>query len=424
MKIAVIGSGISGLVCAHLLHDEHQLTVFEAGEHIGGHTLTSAVERGGRPYQVDAGFVVYNEVNYPNFVRLLARLGVATQPTSMSFSVTDETTGLEYCGTSLDTLFAQRRNLVRPSFWRLLRSIDRFNREARELLRAADWRDRGGPTLGRFLADGSHPPELAEQYLLPMTAAIWSTRPSDVLDVPALFLLRFLDNHNLLAARGHHTWRVVSGGSARYVEALVRPFRDRIRLATPVTAVRRVAGGVEIAPGDRRERFDQAIVATHSDQALALLADPSPAEREVLGAIPYQPNRATLHTDDRLLPTSRRARASWNYRRLADGRLAVTYDMCRLQGLDADPPFCVSLNLDDRIDRAKVIRRIDFSHPLFNRRALAAQRRHGEISGIDRVHYCGAYWRNGFHEDGVVSALEVCRRFGRQMAAGGRQHAA
>ncbi len=408
----MIGSGISGLVCAHLLHEQHQLTLFEAGGHVGGHTMTSRIDRRGQEHWIDAGFIVYNEVNYPNFVRLLDLLEVETQPTSMSFSVRDDRRDLEYCGTSLDTLFAQRRNLLRPSFFRMLGDISRFNRDAKALLSA----QRPQPTLREFLTEGGYGRQLVDQYLVPMAASIWSTRPQEMFDFPAVFVLRFLDNHNLLNARGHHSWRTIRGGSHRYVEALIRPFRDRIQLRTPVAALHRDRTGVDLVTTEgRRQRFDEVIVATHSDQALSLLAEPSPAERQILAAIPYQPNRATLHTDESVLPRRERARASWNFHRPTNGNgeLRLTYDMSRLQSLEAQPPFCVSLNMDERIDAVKVLRRFDFAHPLFTPPAVAAQRRHAEISGADRVHYCGAYWGNGFHEDGVVSALEVARRFDR-----------
>ena len=416
MRLAIVGSGISGLVCAHLLHDEHDLTLFEAGSHVGGHTLTSRIEDGDREHWVDAGFIVYNEVNYPHFVRLLERLEVESQPTSMSFSVRDDQTDLEYCGTSLDTLFAQRRNLLRPSFYRMLADIARFNRDGKTLLT----NNGSQPTLGAFLETGGYRRELVEQYLVPMAASIWSTQPATMFDFPATFVLEFLDNHNLLDARGHHHWRTIRGGSCRYVEALIRPFRERIRLRTPVAAIHRERSGVELVTRDgERQRFDEVIVATHSDQALAMLAEPSPAERQVLGAIPYQPNRASLHTDESVLPRRERARASWNFLRPADGAndgaLRLTYDMCRLQSLDARSRFCVSLNTDERLDQGRILRRFEFAHPLFTPPAVAAQRRHAEISGADRIHYCGAYWGNGFHEDGVVSALAVTRRFDREL---------
>ncbi len=409
MKIAIVGTGISGLVAAYLLSREHEVSVFEANDYIGGHTVTTKVGSNGGSLAVDAGFIVYNEANYPNFVRLLDRLEVATQETGMSFSVMCQRTGLEYAGTNLNALFAQRSNLLRPGFHSLLREILRFNRAAREAL------DNGlTGTLGEFLRAHRLKERLADLYLVPLTAAIWSTDPKHILATPARFVLRFLDNHNLLRAGGYHHWRVIQGGSSRYVEKLVAPFHDRIRLSTPVRRLSRSAEGVQVATDEGTELFDEVIVAAHSNQALRMLARPSPAELEVLGAIDYQPNPATLHTDASVLPSRRRAWASWNYRiaREHDRSVAVTYNMTELQRLGTEEAYCVSLNLNDDIADETVLRSFDFEHPLFTEKAVAAQQRHREISGVDGIHYCGAYWRNGFHEDGVVSALEVTRRFG------------
>ncbi len=404
MRIAVVGAGISGLVAAERLQrSRHEVTLFEAGDHLGGHTLTSDVEIDGRTHAVDAGFVVFNEATYPEFTRLLARLGVATKPTSMSFSVRCERSGLEYCGTSLNTFFAQRRNLLRLSWYRLLAEIVRFNR----LARAEVGRTPAGLALGEFLYLHDFSPALVERYLVPMTAAIWSSDPERMLETPAGFLFSFLDNHRLLSVDAHHPWRVVAGGSRRYVEALTAPFRDRVRLRTPVRRIVRRARSVEVRTDAGAESFDQVVVAAHSDQALALLAEPTPREREVLGAIPYQRNEAVLHTDPALLPKNRRARASWNYLVPAEpvDRVLVTYDMSRLQGLPTREPVCVSLNLTERVAPGRVLRKFTFRHPLFTPAAVAAQARRSEISGVGRVHYCGAYWGNGFHEDGVVSGL-------------------
>lgn len=414
MRIAVVGTGISGLVVAHLLHEDHDLTVFEAQSHIGGHTLTSDINFEGETYAVDAGFVVFNEVTYPSFVKLLQRLGVESQPTSMSFSVKCEQTGLEYSGTSLNTLFAQRRNLVRWSFLKMLMDIVRFNREARELLDQPAM----APTLRQVLAAGGYSEAFAEKYLIPMGAAIWSTSPARMLDFPASFFLSFLDNHGLLTVDDQFPWRVVKGGSKRYVEALTRPYRDRIRLNSPIRGIRRRPDRVELTTTDgKTETYDQVVVATHSDQALNILEDPSTTEREVLGAIPYQPNEAVLHTDTSVLPKKRRAWASWNYQIPRDpgDRVAVTYNMNRLQSLDSPVTFCVSLNPPEEIEPDRILRRFRFSHPLFTPEAVIAQQRHGEISGQQRTHYCGAYWRNGFHEDGVWSALRVGGTFGKEL---------
>jgi predicted NAD/FAD-binding protein len=409
MRIAIVGTGISGLVSAYLLSREHEVTVFEAGDYVGGHTVTAKVGSNGSSLAVDAGFIVYNEANYPNFVALLAQLGVETQPTSMSFSVKCDRTGLEYAGTDLNTLFAQRSNLFNPGFYGLLNEILRFNRAATKALGNGF-----SGTLGDFLRDNRLTERLADQYLIPLTAAIWSTDPKQVLETPARFILAFLDNHNLLGAGGYHPWRVIKGGSARYVEKLVAPFRDRIRLSTPVRQLDRTAIGVEVATDGGSEVFDEVIVAAHSNQALEMLARPSQTELEVLGAIRYQPNPAVLHTDASALPSRRRAWASWNYRipEQEDQSVAVTYNMTKLQSLPTEAAYCVSLNMKESIAEETALRSFDFEHPLFNERAVAAQKRHPEISGVNGIHYCGAYWRNGFHEDGVVSALETTRKFG------------
>jgi predicted NAD/FAD-binding protein len=409
MKIAIVGTGISGLTAAYLLHPEHEITVFEAADYIGGHTVTTQVGNNGTSLAVDAGFIVYNEANYPNFVKLLSRLGVETQPSSMSFSVRCDRTGLEYAGTNLNTLFAQRSNLFNPGFYGLLSEILRFNRAASKALGEGL-----SGTVDEFLHDNRLTDRLAEQYLIPLTAAIWSTDPKQVLETPARFILAFLDNHNLLGSGGHHPWRVIKGGSARYVEKLVAPLRDRIRLSTPVRRIDRTPNGVEVATDGGTEHFDEVIVAAHSNQALKMLAHPSRAEVDVLGAIRYQPNPAVLHTDASTLPSRRRAWASWNYQipRSGDHSVAVTYNLTKLQSLPTEAAYCVSLNMKESIAQETALRSFEFEHPLFTESAVAVQGRHQEISGVNGIHYCGAYWRNGFHEDGVASALEVTRKFG------------
>lgn len=410
MKIAIIGTGIAGNVVAHHLAREHDITVYEAGSHIGGHTHTHEVQQGGRSYQVDTGFIVYNDWTYPNFIALLDELGVASQPSSMSFSVRDERSGLEYNGTTLNTLFAQRRNLLRLSFLRMIRDILRFNREAPALLQ-----DTGEDiTLGDYLARGNYSRGFIDHYIVPMGAAIWSTDPVNMLAFPARYFVRFFHNHGMLSVDERPQWRVIRGGSARYVEALVAPFRDRIRLNTPVQSIRREGKHAWVqAQGHAAERYDAVFLACHSDQALRLLADPSAAESEVLGAIRYQPNEAVLHTDMRLLPRTRRAWAAWNYHVLPQdtGRVALTYNMNILQSLDTPTPLLVTLNHGEAIDPAKVIKRIPYEHPLYTRAGVAAQARQGEINGPLNTYFCGAYWRYGFHEDGVVSALAALDHF-------------
>jgi len=409
MKIAIIGTGISGLTAAWRLHRQHDLTLFEANNYIGGHTNTVEVEVGvgGRRYAVDTGFIVFNDRTYPNFIDLLEQLGVASQPTRMSFSVRCERTGLEYNGENLNTLFAQRRNLFRPSFHRMIRDILRFNREAPALLDGER-----EISLNAWLREGNYGREFTEHYILPMAAAIWSAEPGMMGAMPARFFVRFFKNHGLLSVNDRPQWRVIQGGSRNYVEPLTAPFRDRIRLKCPVEWVRRHPTHVQVKPwGGPAERFDEVIIATHSDQALRLLVDPTAKEREILGAIPYQENEAVLHTDARLLPRRKLAWAAWNYHLPAQprDRVAVTYNMNILQGLDGPETFCVTLNRSETIDPARILYRTTYHHPVFTAAGVKAQARRAEISGVNRTWYCGAYWSYGFHEDGVNSGLAAAR---------------
>lgn len=415
MKVAVIGSGIAGNVAARLLHESHEVTVYESAGHVGGHSHTHDVEVGGRRVCVDTGFIVYNERTYPRFTAWLARLGVATQESCMSFSLRDDASGLEYNGTSLNALFAQRRNLFRPSFLGMVRDILRFHREAPRLL------DRPGDEvpLGEYLAAARYGRAFREHYILPMGAAIWSTDAARMLDFPARFFVRFLHNHGMLTVNDRPVWRTVQGGSARYVERLVAPFRHRIRLRTPIEWVRRLPAGVVVKPqGDEAQVYDALFMACHADQALALLLDPSDAERQVLSAVPCQRNEAVLHTDSRVLPRRRLAWAAWNYHRTAqdDRPLALTYHMNLLQKLDAGPPLLVTLNRSDEIDPARVLARMAYRHPVFTGASVAAQARHRELNGAQATYYCGAWWRNGFHEDGVASAEAAVAHFERDHA--------
>jgi len=410
VKIAIVGSGISGLVAAHLLHPRHEICVFEAADRIGGHTHTVDVRYRGERHAIDTGFIVYNEATYPNFVRLLAKLGVETQPSEMSFGLSCERSGLEWGSRGLGGLFAQPGNLLRASFWRMLGDFLRFNREAPRLLERADEK----VTLGDYLCGAGYSDAFVDHYVIPMGAAIWSADPSRFLEIPALTFVRFFRNHGMLETNPSLPWRVIRGGSARYVEKLVAPFRDRIRLGCAVRSVRRPSGCVEIYSSAGVEAFDQVILATHSDQALALLEAPSALERKLLGSIRYQQNDVVLHTDTGLLPRCRRAWASWNYRipRAPQDRALVTYDMTRLQSLPTRERFLVTLNGSDRIDPSRVLRRFVYHHPIFDADAIAAQKLHAQISGRSRTHYCGAYWGYGFHEDGVKSALAACAPFG------------
>jgi len=413
VKIAVVGTGISGLVVAHRLWRQHELELYEAGQHVGGHVNTHEVELEGRRVAVDSGFIVFNDWTYPGFVALLEELGVAGQASEMSFSVRCERTGLEYNGTSLDTLFAQRRNLLRPSFLRMLRDILRFNREARRVL------DEPDPelTLGSYLERQRYSRGFIEHYIVPMGAAIWSAAPQRMLEFPLVTFVRFFANHGMLSVDDRPQWRVVRGGSRSYVDALIRPLATRIHLRTPVLGLRRLpGGGVELElPEGRRARHDAVVLALHSDQALRILRDPSPAEREVLGEIAYQENEAVLHTDCALLPRREKARAAWNYHVLHDAgaqcghRVAVTYWMNALQSLPLRTPVCVTLNHTSAIDPAKIICRTTYHHPVFTRETIRAQARRAEVSGLRDTYYCGAYWRYGFHEDGLQSGLDVVR---------------
>jgi predicted NAD/FAD-binding protein len=373
---------------------------------------THDVELGGRRYAVDSGFIVFNDRTYPHFLQLLDDLGVVSQVSDMSFSVSAPGYpggGLEYNGSTLNSLFAQRANLLRPGFWGLLRDILRFNREAPALLKS----DGDEIGLGEYLARGGYGAMFRDYYILPMGAAIWSTDPARMLAFPARFFIRFFQNHGLLSVADRPTWRVIRGGSRAYVEKLIAPFRQRVRLNRPVLGIARHPDHVDLRLADTVERFDAVFLACHSDQALKLLADPSPAERAVLGAIPYQTNTAVLHTDTRLLPRRRLAWAAWNYL-MPDGpggRVCLTYNMNILQGIEADETLCVTLNAGERIAPDKIIARMTYHHPLFTRAGVAAQARHREIDGTCRTYYCGAWWGNGFHEDGVVSALDALRHF-------------
>jgi uncharacterized protein len=409
-RIAVVGAGVSGLVAARELHRAgHDVSVFEAGDYAGGHTNTVSVEADAGTWKVDTGFIVLNDRNYPNFERLLDELGVATQPASMSFSVSDGRGGFEWASRPRG-VFAQGSNLLDPRFHRMLIDLMRFFRDARGLVGT----NGSGPTLRAFLEQRGYSKYFVERLIVPQISAIWSANPDQLWSFPASFMAEFLDNHGNLQLVGRPRWRSIPGGSRRYVDALTAPFGNRIHLGTPVRAIRRRPGGVELVLTFGVERFEEVVIATHSDQALAMLADPTDAEHEVLGAIAYQPNEAVLHTDERLLPRRRGAWASWNFHLTEEptGRTMVTYHMNRLQSLVADRQFLVTLNRTDAIDPARVIGRIPYSHPVYTAAGVRAQGRWAEISGADRTHYCGAYWRWGFHEDGVWSALRVSERLG------------
>ena len=412
-RIAVIGAGVSGLTAAWLLSEHHDVELFEAADYAGGHTNTEKVEAGGRTWPVNTGFIVFNDWTYPNFIKLMDRLGVASEVSDMSFSVDCHSTGLQYNGTSLNTLFAQRRNLLNLNFLKMIREILRFNKESRADL--ADGQIPEGETLGEYLNRNRYSRYFRKNYIVPMGAAIWSAPEIILEQFPIRFFLQFFNNHGMLSVDDRPTWRVISGGSATYVTRMMERLGDKTHLNSPVSAIQRDDDGVTIVSNGQSHRFDQVILACHSDQALAMLADPTDEERAILRAIAYQKNDVVLHTDASVLPSNRLAWAAWNYMMPEHSTrpVSVTYNMNILQNFDDAPEtFCVTLNRSQDIAPDKVIKRFEYDHPVFTLDAVAAQERYDEIGNRHRTHYCGAYWFNGFHEDGVRSALRVTKAFG------------
>ncbi|MGL4735030.1 MAG: NAD(P)/FAD-dependent oxidoreductase [Enterovibrio sp.] len=416
-KIAIVGSGISGLTTGFLLSPYHDITLFEAQPRLGGHTATVDVLQQGQQYAVDTGFIVFNDRTYPLFLKLLARIGLQAKPTEMSFSVKSPD-GLEYNGHNLDTLFAQRRNLFRPDFYRFIYEIVRFNRLA------LAWLDENrhatetlSLTLEDFLTQHQFSDYFCRHYILPMGAAIWSSTLAGMRDFPLAFFLRFFDHHGLLTINNRPQWYVIPGGSRQYIAPLTAGWQDKIRLDCPVTAIARDENGVLITHKHGAERFDEVVLACHSDQALALLSDASEQECAILQAMSYQANDVWLHLDELCLPTRRKAWASWNYQLAEDEKVRplVSYNMNILQGLQSPAPFCVSLNGAGQINESRVLERFVYHHPVFNQHAIQAQKQRAQICGQRHTHFCGAYWYNGFHEDGVKSALDVARRFGGEL---------
>ncbi|MGB7218553.1 MAG: FAD-dependent oxidoreductase [Vicinamibacterales bacterium] len=412
MRIGIVGGGISGLLAAYLLSRRHDVTVFEAGDHVGGHTNTVRVDLEDGSWDVDTGFIVFNDRTYPNFVRLLDRLGVPSQTTTMSFSVSCDRTGIEYNGTSINGLFAQRSNLLSPGFHRMVRDILRFNERG-----PAEAHRHTGATVGQFLDAHEYGAEFRDHYLVPMGASVWSCPPDAFLQFPMRFVMDFFGNHGMLRVWGRPIWRVISGGSRRYVDALTASFAHRILVSTPVRGIRRWPTHADVRTDAGIHAFDEVVLGCHSDQALGLVEDPTPNETYVLRAFPYQANDVVLHEDASVLPRTRGAWAVWNYRIPRDRQAAamVTYHMNALQGLDAPHQFCVSLNTTASIDPSKVLRRFTYHHPMYTTARDEAQRRHASLVRANRTSYCGAYWGYGFHEDGVNSALAVCRAFGEEL---------
>ena len=414
MKIAIIGTGISGLTSAYLLSKEHIVHVYEAQEYIGGHVHTLPVHLNGISYEIDTGFIVFNDRTYPNFNKLLNKINVLSQPTSMSFSVKCETTGLEYNGTSINGLFAQRLNLLKPSFLLMVKDILRFNRDAKEFLNDSVEEI----TFGDFLKRGGYSNSLKNNYALPMASAIWSAKSKVIENANFRFFAQFFDNHGMLNVNDRPQWRVIKGGSKQYTLKLIEAFKNNIRINSPVDKIIRKNEGIEVVFNkQQKELYDRVIIGTHSDQALKMIENPSHEEREILSAIPYQTNVAHLHWDCSVLPKQKNAWASWNYfkpNKLKD-ETTVTYYMNMLQSLNIPRNVCVSLNMEEHIDPKKIYKKIIYQHPVFTSEAILAQKRHKEIDGVNKIHFCGAYWGSGFHEDGVISALSVCKSFGRSL---------
>nr|WP_199047428.1 FAD-dependent oxidoreductase [Dyella sp. ASV24] len=418
LRIAVVGSGIAGLASAWLLSNDHSVTLYEANDYFGGHTHTHQILLDGRKYVVDTGFIVHNPVHYPLLTALFDELGITSQPTTMSFSVHNERTGLEYNATTLDSLFCQRRNLYSPRFLGMVRDLFRFYRQAPALLDEPG----PGPTLGDYLMREGYGAAFRDEHLVPMASALWSSSANQILQFPARYLVQFMANHQMLQVSGRPQWQVVQGGSSRYVEAMRAQWDVDERLCSPVRSVRRTEQGVLIDSNRGEELFDHVVMACHSDQSLALLANPSDAERDILGAMRYQTNDTVLHNDARVLPRLRKAWAAWNaWIPAKPGEdCTVSYCMNLLQGFSSPEPFIVSLNQSRAIDPMKVIQRMVYHHPLYSTASVAAQARKDEIQGKRGTWYAGAYWGWGFHEDGIRSAVDVAHALGASTRLGGR----
>lgn len=417
MKIAIIGAGIAGLTAAHRLHPDHEITVFEANDYVGGHTNTIDVSTASGDWSVDTGFIVLNDRNYPNFSRFLGELGVQIQPTHMGFSVSSDHEDFEYAGTPRG-LVAQPRNVVDRRYHRMIGDLLRFNREMQALLQTDD----PGPSLGEYLDAGGYGEWFVHRLIVPQASAVWSADPKGMWAFPVRFLAEFFRNHGMLGFRDRPQWQTIVGGSQRYVDAVIKPFADRVHVSSPVEAVTRHDDHVAVTPrGAESQRFDEVLLACHADQARGMLTNPTDLEDELLSAFPFQPNEAVLHTDTALLPKRRACWQAWNFHLLAQPKplTTITYGMNHLQRLPAPEEFLVTLNLTEKIDPAKIIRTIQYAHPVYTREGVAAQARHGEVSGVDRIHYAGAYWRWGFHEDGVVSALNALEHRERHARARG-----
>lgn len=415
MRIAVVGSGIAGLASAWLLSRQHEVTIFEASDYLGGHTHTHDIVQHGKPYRIDTGFIVHNPAHYPLLTRLLSELGVGSQPTTMSFSLHNEATGLEYNAATLDTLFCQRRNLLSPRFIGMVRDLMRFYREAPALL----LQPHDTTTLGDYLDQHGYSAAFRDEHLVPMASALWSSPPTQILGFPARYLVQFMANHQMLQVADRPQWRVVKNGSSSYVKALRAAWSVRERLNCPVQSIARDADGVDLKTHAGTERFDEVVLACHSNQSLGLLADADAREHAILGAMAYQTNDTILHTDASILPVRRKAWAAWNawLPRDPTESCTVSYCMNLLQGIESPDPFIVTLNRTAAIDPDKVLRRMSYDHPVYSTASVAAQQRKPEIQGRRHTWFAGAYWGWGFHEDGMRSAVEVAQALGVQWPA-------
>jgi predicted NAD/FAD-binding protein len=413
-RIAIIGAGISGLTCGHLLSSKHHVTLFEANDYLGGHTNTEDIKLGGKTYPVNTGFIVFNDWTYPNFIKLMDQLGVESEDSEMSFSVRDENTGLEYNGTTLNSLFAQRTNALRPSFLRMILDILKFNKQTVAALDSDEIKE--GQTLGEFVKQHGYSKHFVNHYIVPMGSAIWSASVDVMMDFPLKFFLKFFNNHGMLSVDDRPQWRVITGGSRSYIEPITQNYKDNIHLSTPIKSVLRSNDVVTITTSAGKQyEFDQVIFSCHSDQALRLLSDATQDENDVLSAIPFQMNDVVLHTDEKLMPKKKLAWAAWNYHipQRHSEHAMVTYNMNILQNFDDAPEtILLTLNRSQEIDPSKIIKQYQYAHPVFTLDGMVAQSRHSDISNHNRTHFCGAYWLNGFHEDGVNSALKVCSDFG------------
>lgn len=415
-NVAIIGTGISGLTCGYLLNETADITVYEANDYIGGHTATKKINDDGIERNIDTGFIVFNDWTYPRFIKLMKQLDVAYQPTEMSFSVTSKKANIEYNGNTINSLFAQRRNILRPRFWRIVRDILKFNKACKAFV--AEKRDTSSMTLQDVINELKLSDDFARYYILPMCAAIWSASLAQTRQFPLTFFLQFFNNHGLLNISDRPQWYTIKGGSSTYIPPLIASFQDKIKLSCGVTNVKKVGDTWQVTDTSGAQAiFDHVIFACHSDQALAMLDTPTEAQQAVLGAIGFAENDVVMHKDTNQLPKRKLAWASWNYRLKDDAGeeerpASVTYDMNILQRLDAPNTYCVTLNNTDEVDTSALLGSYQYAHPQFSEVMVNAQQRRSQICGVDNLHFCGAYWYNGFHEDGVHSALDVCERFG------------